>query len=316
MFGGETSGLRQWLLIESSAEGVLRYATAAPSTRPRLNEVREIDIRDLPTFTDALQQIERDAGLSLREVDCAMALGGAITGETISPARSRWTITRSGLSAVFGKPVTIINDVVARAWAIRSGTATLESLRGAGTPSLTNHGRYAMIMLEEGLGAAMIDVGRDGVVHILETEGGHLDFSPCNEREEKLARAVKGIAPFVSWEMMLMVDRQSPVWAQACPELSDRERAAMQANILGRCAVNLVHAYGAWQGVLLTGNRVSRLLDSGSRPSFESAFNGRRQFNRLVVGCPSWRVEQREAVLTGAAECLSQNGRMELRNAA
>ena len=315
MFGGTTSETRPWLMIEASSEGMLRFGTAMPAERPRLGNIKQIDIRTLPTFTDALQQYERESGIALRGLTCAMAVGGAVSGETLSPARSRWTITRTGLAAVFGKPVTILNDVAARAWGVKSGTATTDTLRGVGAPSLGRHGRYIMLMVEEGVGAAVIDVDRDGLVHILETEGGHMDFPPASEREEKLARSVKAISPHVSWEMMLMLERTTPAWA-SCPDIADSERPRILANILGRFAVNLMHAYGAWQGVLVTGSRASRLLDAGSRSAFEAAFNDRRNFSRLVIGSPVWRVEQREAVLTGALECLAQNFASPLRHAA
>jgi glucokinase len=303
-------------MIEASQEGMLRFATATPSDRPRLANIKQIDIRGLPTFTDALQQFERESGVALRGLNCAMAIAGATSGETLSLVRSRWTITRSGLAAVFGQQVTILNDVAARSWAIRSGTATVETLRGVGAPSLNRPGRYIMLMVEEGVGAAVIDVDRAGVIRILETESGHMDFPASTDREEKLAKALRGIAPFVSWEKMLMVERQDPVWSSACPDIPDSERPRMMANILGRFAVNLMHAYGAWQGVLITGGRGGRLLEAGSRASFEAAFNGRRNFSRLVIGCPAWRVEQRDSVLTGAAECLAQTLGVSLQQAA
>ncbi|MEO5774218.1 MAG: glucokinase [Sphingomicrobium sp.] len=293
-------------MIEASAEGVLRFATAQPAARPRLENIKQIDIKGVPTFTDALQQYERESGVALRGLNCAMAVAGAVSGETLSPARSRWTITRTGLAAVFGKPVTILNDVQARSWAIKSGSATTETLRGVGAPSLGRHGRYIMLMVEEGVGAAVVDVDRDGMVHILETEGGHMDFPPGSEREEKLARAVRGITPHASWEMMLMLERNSAAW-NSCPEVADGERSRLLANLLGRFAVNLMHAYGAWQGVMITGGRAGRMLEPGTRSAFDAAFNERRNFSRLVIGCPAWRVEQRDAVLTGAAECLAQN---------
>lgn len=316
MFGGNSSQSRPWLMIEASSEGMLRFGTATPSDRPRLSNIKQIDIRGLPTFTDALQQYERESGVQLRGLDCAMAIAGATSGESLSLVRSRWTITRSGLAAVFGKDVIIINDVAARAWAIKSGTATIETMRGVGAPSLSRPGRYIMLMVEEGVGAAVIDVDRDGIIRILETESGHMDFPAGTERELKLGNALKGINPHVSWEKMLMLERQAPVWAQTCPEMADAERPRIVANILGRFAVNLMHAYGAWQGVMMTGSRAGRILDAGSRSAFEAAFNERRNFSRLVIGCPAWRVEQREAVLTGAAECLAQNVRLPLQRAA
>lgn len=307
---------RPWLLIEASQEGVMRFATALPSARPRVENIREIDIRGLPTFTDALQQYERDSGTPLRGLECAMAMAGATSGEMLSMVRSRWTITRTGLAAVFGRPVTILNDVAARAWATRSGTAMIETVRGAGTLSLNRPGRYLMIMVEEGVGAAAVDVDRDCSIRILETEAGHMDFSPSNEREEKLANALKGDSPFVSWERMLMLERQDPVWAQACPEVLEAERPRMLAALLGRFSVNLMHAFGGWQGVMLTGSRIAEMTHATSRANFEASFGGRRGFSRLIISAPIWRIGQREAVLTGAAELLARNFELGLQEAA
>ena len=298
-------GVAPWLLVEASSEGVLRFSTVAPSARPRINDIHEVKIAGVPTFTDALQQFERERGVPLRGLQCAMAIAGAASGETISLVRSRWTISRAGLHAVFGTDPVILNDVAARAWATRSGTANIEPLRGVGMPNLTRPGRYAMLMVEEGVGAAIVDVDRDSGIRVLETESGHMDFSPANEREERLAKAVRGTAATVSWEMILMLDRHDPVWNQACPDLLESERPRLQAALLGRFAINLMHAFGAWQGVMLTGSRAGRMLETANRVYFDSSFATRRNFSRLLIGVPAWRVDQHEAVLTGAAERLA-----------
>lgn len=311
-----TSPTQPWLLIEASKEGVLRYATCLPAERPRIDSVREIAIGGMPTFTDALQQIERESGHSLRGMQCAMAIAGAANGETFSLVRSRWTIARSGLAAIFERPVIVLNDVAARAWAIRSGTAVVHTLRGAGMPSLTRPGRYLMLMVEEGVGASIVDVRRDGEIRILETEAGHMDFAPSIEAEDKLARALRGVWPFVSWERMLMLDRQDGLWSEACPGLPEIERARLSAGLLGRFMVNLMHASGAWQGVMLTGSRANRLLEANYRGSFEAALSARRNFSRLVIGAPVWQVDQREAVLAGAAERLAHGYQGQLSQAA
>ena len=312
----EAAGTRSWLLIEASSEGILRFATAAPSPRPRITEVFEISIAGVPTFTDALQNLEREKGLHLRGMRCAMAMAGASSGESISLVRSRWTISRAGLAAFFGTDPVILNDVAARAWAVRSGTGVTDQLRGSGSPSFDRPGRYGMIMAEEGVGAAIIDVGRDGSMHVLETEAGHTDFVPANEREEALAKAVKGANPVVSWERLLMLDRLDPVWSVACPDMLESERPRMLAAMLGRFTVNLMHSFGAWQGMLLTGYRTGRLLHSDTRTHFGTAFSVRRNFSRLVASAPAWRIDQHEAVLTGAAERLAHELAPELRAAA
>jgi glucokinase len=254
-----------------------------------------------------LQRFEREKGVPLSGLRCAMAIAGAASGETISLVRSRWTISRTGLQAVFGTQPIILNDVAARAWATRSGTANIQQLRGVGAPSFNRPARYGMIMVEEGVGAAIVDVDRDSSVRVLETEAGHMDFAPANEREERLAKAVRGSGAVVSWEMILMLDRHDPVWGEACADLLESERPRMLAALLGRFAINLMHSFGAWQGMMITGTRAARMLEGGNRVYFESPFSTRRNFSRLVMSAPVWRVDQHEAVLTGAAERLAQD---------
>lgn len=301
-------GVVPWLLIEASREGVLRFATATPAARPRISDIHEVMIAGVPTFTDALQRFERESGIPLRGLQCAMAIAGAASGETISLVRSRWTISRAGLHAIFGTDAVILNDVAARAWATRSGTANIQQLRGVGTLNLARPGRYCMVMVEEGVGAAIIDVDRNSSIRVLETEAGHMDFSPTNSGEERLASAVRAkVSGAVSWEMILMLDRNDSAWSEAFPDIPERERPHLQAALLGRFAINLMHAFGAWQGIMLTGSRAGRVLEAGLRAHFDSPFATRRNFSRLVAAAPVWRVDQHEGVLTGAAERLASS---------
>lgn len=316
MFGGSTSAPKRWLMVEVSSEHVLRFGTATPSPRPRLEKTWETDIRGLPTFTDALQKFERESGIVLRGIDCAMAFAGAVAGEQLSLARSRWTITRAGITAYFGKEVNIINTIAARAWAVKSGTSEVETIRGVGLPNLTQPGRYVLVLADEGVGAAVIDVARDGGVRILETEAGHSEFPATSEQESKLANAVKATRRHASWEQMVKAEPQGPEYAEAYAGMSDADRAKVQANILGRFCVNLMHVYGAWQGVILTGRRSARILQGQGRAAFELPFNDRSRFSRLIIGCPTWRVEQRDAVLQGAAESLAQDFKIAVQKAA
>ncbi|RST31785.1 hypothetical protein HMF7854_13785 [Sphingomonas ginkgonis] len=309
-------GERPWLLIEASHEGAVRLATVSPSAQPHLGVVHEIGIAGIPTFTDVLQRFEREKNVPLSGLRCGIAIAGAASGETISLVRSRWTISRAGLEAVLGHPPVILNDVAARAWATRSGTANIVPVRGIGTPSFGRPGRYGMIMVEEGLGAAIVDVDRDSGARVLETEGGHMEFAPANEREERLAKAVRGTAAMVSWEMMLMLDRFDPLWSKALPELPEPDRARLQTGLLGRFAINLMHSFGAWQGMMITGSRAARMLEPGNRMAFDQEFSARRRFSRLVGAAPVWRVDQHEAVLAGIAQRLAQDRPSGLRAAA
>lgn len=306
MFTPASGQQQPWLLIDTSRSNELRFASVTPSTHPIVSQVTSIPIDGLPTFTDALQRYERESGIPLKGRECVIGMAGAAQGEMLSMVRSRWTITRGGLAAVFGHPVHVLNDVASMAWATRSAGLRAESIRGIGQPTMTRTGRMAMILVEEGVGACAIDVSTEGRARILETESGHLDFAPSNEREDKLARTLKGANPFVSWERMLTLDPDDPAWRDACPELVTHERLRLQSAMLGRFVVNMIHAYGAWQGVMVTGSRAGRLLSNEHRAAFDSAFTAKRNFSRLLMGAPVWRADLREPVLTGAAEMMAQ----------
>lgn len=316
MIVGQSADMRPWLLVDASQEGMLRLATANPSDRPRVENIRHVEVAGVPTFTDALQRYEREAGLQLRGLQCCMAMAGATSGDSLSLVRSRWTISRAGLEAIFDRPAIVLNDVAARAWGVRAGSASVETLRGTGAPSFGRTGRLAMLMVEEGVNAAVVDIDRDGQARVLETEGGKLDFAPTDERELKLAQALRGISASTIWEQMLMLERDDPVWRDACPEVAESERLRILASVLGRFCVNLMHVYGAWQGVMITGSRGGRILNASARAAFDASFVGRRSFSRLIANTPVWRVDQNEAVLTGAAERLAHDFRPELRAAA
>lgn len=296
-----------WLVIEASCEGVLRYAQVTPSKRPVIDAVREIRVEGLPTFTDGLQSIERQCGISLRGRRCAITMAGSTNGDTLSMVRARWTITRAGLQTLFGQPVEVLNDVVARAWAAKGKSAALQMVRGFGRPQFDRTGRFVMIMVDQGVGAALIDVDRAGHVAVLETEAGHMDFAPASESELKLATATRGLSAAASYERLLMLDPRDPAWSGAMPTVSELERSRLQAEWLGRFAVNVMHAHGAWQGVILTGRKIAALTGGEQRTFFERAFTSRRVFSRLVGVAPVWSTAQSEAVLLGAAELLASS---------
>ena len=90
--------------------------------------------------------------------------------------------------------------------------------------------------------------------------------------------------------------------------MTDRERAALRANILGRLAANLVLATGAWQGVMMHGRRLPD-FGADTREAFDAGFSRQTSFRRLIGAARCWRVEQREPVLAGAAALLMQRHR-------
>ena len=301
----------QSLLIDASREGILRFVLVDPLTRD-IRNVQEMDVHNVPTFTDALQSFAHKNSLTLRGLSCVMAVASVTSEETVAIGRTRWTIAPAGLGAIFGRPVTIINNVAAQAWALDAGKATLDDLRGGRVLDLRVRGRYIIINVDQGVGCAVIEVDDSGQIRVSATEAGHMDFPPSSDVEARIAEAARGSSLLATWEKMLVLDRHSAAWSAAGPTAMRGERQRFLASILGRFAVNLVNAYDAWQGVLITGGTTTNLLKGIGRLAFEEPFNDRRQFSRLIAACPAWHVRQKEAVLTGALQCLRHGRRIEL----
>lgn len=296
----------RWLLIDVAHKGEVRIASAMPN-RP-MGRVHSFNTAALPTFTDALMQFERQSGERLFGLHAVIAMAGPAVGDAIPITRTRWNISRSGLASMLGHPVTILNEVAAHAWAMTSTVPATSAIRGLGKPDLRERGRYLFVTLEDGVGTAIIDIDEAGQITVLDAEGGHSDFAPMTPGEEALCRALAPLGGPVSYEQMLIIDSAGPA-SRILSAMPERERDTMRARILGRLTVNQIISTGAWSGAMLCGRSLPAFT-AANRDAFDESFSSRKALRRLVTGVRCWRVEEREAVLTGAAAMMAQRHRM------
>ncbi len=299
----EAQAARPWLAIDAAEQGELGFALIQPGTRPLPGDVKRYPTSQFSTFTDGVLCFARDTGTSLRGIQLALAIAGAATGDVIPLARSRWTISRSGLAAMLGQQPVIINEVAAKAWATRDGLGKVTALRGPSIATLKRPGRYVFVGILDGIGAAIIDAAENGM-RIIETEGGHMDFAATSAAEDELARACfPGTHP--SWEQVVIMNPPASLIARIEPGAL----AVMRAGALGRMLGNMILASGAWDGVLVTGPRITALLEPrGARAAFDAAFSERQAFRRLIETAPVRRVEQPEAVIAGLSALVAERG--------
>lgn len=294
------------LLVDLAHKGEVRLARITPE-RPYLDHIVRFETAGLPTFTDALLRFERESGHALKDQHVTIAIAGAAIGDTIPIVRSRWNISRTGLAMMLGRPVTILNEVAAQAWATVGAMPQTSPVRGSGVPDLSVRSRHLFMTLEDGIGTAIIDVGDDRRTTVLEAEGGHLDFTPEGEVEQALCRMLAPLGGGVTFEQVLTIAPADPAWRVIGP-LPDHQRQELRARILGRLAANLMLATGAWHGVLLRGEALPNFT-AGARLAFDAGLTGRKSFRRLFTATRCWRVDQREPVLTGAATLMMQRHR-------
>lgn len=251
----------------------------------------------IPTFTDVLLRYERDTGQRLFDLYPIIAIGGVPGEQSMQVERTRWVISRAGLTSVFGMAPVIINEVAAQAWALRTSLETVTPVHGGARPDLTRRGRYVFMTYEEGVGTVILDVDDDGRCTVLEAEGGQLDFVPVGDEERALLQSVAGrISATVSWEQILMLRRDAL-------KSGARDSERLYARLLGRFVSNLIYSSGAWNGAFLTGRLVPRPEEMAS--DFVRALTLDRPYSRQLAGAKCWRTAQTQAVLKGCAAMLA-----------
>jgi glucokinase len=285
---------RRWIMADASTAGTVRFGWTTPGA-PRIESVCAMPSDKHPTFTDALLTFEREQGLPLRGAEFVLAVAAPPAGDAIPVARSRWTISRSGLAQMFGGSVAIINDVAATAWSLRGSTAAkLESFGGA-RPDLTRPGRWAVVLLDDGVNAATLDIDEEGRSMVIDGEVGNAGFAAADDEEYALAKRLRLQRSHVCWEAALNAGWQEQHATAA-------ERLAW-AGMAGAFVGDVVLQLGAWSGVILTGRHVHNLRDPLRQQRFTARMEDKSRYGRFVAMSPRFLLAQRDP-LEGAFELL------------
>lgn len=277
----------------------------------RLGPVEKWPIADYRTLTDALLAYEKKTGVRLLGSACALGVLGATFGETILLSRGNWAISRSGLRSMFGCDAIVVNDVAARAWATLGGIGTrLECISSAipGPTDFRRGGRWALTKIDAGLGLAVIDVDDAGMPRVLECEMGHCGFAPAADEDRALCAALAARGhPLVTWEMVLTANPDDPLWSAPGLPAMRSQRIAMLARLAGRYVGDTVMAHGAWTGAILTGGRFGDYLTEPALTAFNTGFETKPKFARLMRGAARWKLIGQDLTLLGCAVALDRN---------
>lgn len=278
--------MRSWVMADASATGVVRLAVYDERSRSmRAQATLAADAH--PIFTDALLHYLRSNSLEIRDLGCVLAVGGPPVADSIRIARSRWTISRLGLKSLFGGGAAILNDVVALAWSALDPGASLVSLTtGAKRPQTTIPGRWAVIVLDEGIGAAIMDIS-DGGVSMSATEIGHIGFSPPDEHSWGVMAKLRRQHAHVSWERVLTSQEGRE------DEHVRRHWLRLAAHFVGDVQL----ATGSWSGVLLCGKKAAPLKDALVASDFARDASGKSAFGRQLAASSMLLMPTRDPLL-------------------
>ncbi|WP_213980540.1 glucokinase [Sphingomonas sp. dw_22] len=280
-------------------------------------DVRKFLTAEHPTFTSALVAYLSGLGLQDARLPSVLAVAGAARGDLINLTGSRWYISLSGVEAVLRVRPRALNECAANALALTLLPASaFTQLHGPAPGAVAPGGNYVVIGSGTGLGVAALVSHGDRLVPV-QSEAGHMAFAPATPDERTFAQycAAKGLALDV--EALL----SAPGLLLAYEALSGGTRLARPEDVtrgigrdpicaavvrmfvehLGAFAGDLALAFGAWDGVFLSG-AISRALHPHLvDPGFRRRMEGKAAFRRQLGEVPVALVNRNDLELLGAA---------------
>lgn len=291
------------------------------------NSVREYDPAGQPTISTAIAAYGMERGLGTLPKRAAIAVSGVPRGDVISITKSRWILSRSGLTAMFQAPPLILNDFAANAWAMSDGACS-GRIEPMSTLPVRPHqaGTYCIIGIGSGLGVAIMDRDEFGFVSVLPTEGGHMGLMDGCSAAHPVLEQLRNANEPVSAEALFSARGLMSIYRGMCalrgrtPQRGNLSELLTHASMRSDPAVvetfeffgsafwqfagNMVLAYGAWDGVILTGSITAALKQVLRRPELTRFVTVPGPYARRLAQVPKATISFRHAELEGAAVAL------------
>jgi glucokinase len=256
----------------------------------------------------------------------AIAIAGPIQGEVLKLTNNPWVIRPSFIPAKLGaERYTLVNDFGAIAHAVAQlDDDRFTHLCGPEDP-LPAEGVISIVGPGTGLGVAQL-LRRDGRYHVIETEGGHIDYAPLDSLEDKILahlrkhfrrvsveRIVSGQGLPNIYEALSAIEErpvqfrdEKALW-QAAMEGKDSLAAAAFDRFclsLGAVAGDIALAQGA-TGVVIAGGLGQRLSSHLPRSGFRDRFIAKGRFERRMDEMPVKLITHPQPGLFGAAAAFA-----------
>jgi glucokinase len=261
----------------------------------------------------------------------AFGVAGPVTSGRAKVTKLPWTVDEARLARRLGiRRVRVLNDFVAAALGMLRLPPRAFTTLVPGTP--VAGGPIGVLGAGTGLGqAAMVLAG--GTRIVVESEGGHADFGPRDEREDRLVRFVRARFGRVDRDRLLSGEgighiydflkadrkaRDAPAVTRAFESqdraavisgfaLSGRDRLCRDAlrmfvSIYGSEAGNLALQYRATGGVYVAGGIAGKILPALKDPVFRQSFRAKEPLEKVLARIPVRVVRDPRLGLIGAVE--------------
>ncbi len=251
-----------------------------------------------------------------------IAMACPVHGDLLKLTNNPWVIRPATLAAELGiERFTLINDFGAVGHAVAQlGPEYLRHLCGPDT-ALPEEGVTTVIGPGTGLGVAYVVRGGGGYT-VCETEGGHVDFAPLDELEDRVLQQLRARFRRVSAERVVSgpglanlygavtsieglpagTYDDAALWTAALDGSDPLAVAALDrfCLTLGAVAGDLALAHGA-NGVVIGGGVGYRLVDRLPLSGFDQRFSAKGRFEAMMSRIPVKIITYPEPGLFGAA---------------
>lgn len=292
-----------------------------------LGEPITLNTSDHASFQIAWQEFGRVAGVDLPD-SLGMAFAGPVGGELLKLTNNPWVIRPALMEERLGVTrYKIVNDFGAVAHAVAQfDAAQFDHLCGPDGP-MPDEGVTTVVGPGTGLGVAQLLKAASGY-HVIETEGGHVDFAPLDALEDRILAYLRRSFRRVSVERIACgtglvnlynaiasIEGQAvqhpddkAIWAAALDGSDPLAIAALDRFFLslGAVAGDLALAHGS-NMVVIAGGLGYRLKDRFATSGFADRFIAKGRFERRMEAIPVKLVNHPQPGLFGAAAAFAKD---------
>ncbi len=291
-----------------------------------LGEPVTLKTADHASLQTAYQAFAAKIGRALPRA-IAIAVASPVGGDVIRLTNNPWIIRKSLIQERLNADQwVVVNDFGAIGHAVAQvPDSDFIHLCGPDTP-LPSEGITTVCGPGTGLGVAQV-LRKAGGYHVLETEGGHMDYAPLDGIEDALLKRLRKTFTRVSAERVVagpgivaiyetlaeLEGRAVPsrddkaIWTEAIDGTDSIALAALDRFCLslGAVAGDLALAQGA-KGVVIAGGLGFRIKDRLIRSGFDQRFVAKGRFQTMMAALPVKLITHPQPGLFGAAAAFAQ----------
>ncbi|MFS0735898.1 glucokinase [Sphingomonas sp. 1P06PA] len=294
----------------------------------RLDEAVTLKTAEHGSLQLAWEAFAREIGRPLPRA-AGIAVASPIQGEVLKLTNNPWIIRPAMIAQRLGlDDHVLVNDFGAVAHAVAQvAPDQLRHLCGPDQP-IPDEGVISIVGPGTGLGVALLLLRRDGRNHVIETEGGHIDFAPLDRIEDAILADLRAKFRRVSIERVvcgpglvnihasLAAIEGQPVparddkalWAAALSGADSLAVAALDrfCMSLGSVAGDIALAQGG-RAVVIAGGLGLRIADMLPSSAFAQRFTAKGRFETLMSKIPVRLLVHPQPGLLGAAAAFAEH---------